>query len=101
VDEEQGAVNHRSAANSTVVHRTYLTFRTQIGDSVLALPRALGDGWVQHDCASGVFAWIDGVVDAEPYLLGLYSYTGGGAPASCPNATPARAFKDTWRSYGF
>jgi hypothetical protein len=31
----------------------------------------------------------------------LYSHTGGGASASCPNASQVRDFEDNGRSYGF
>jgi hypothetical protein len=66
----------------------YLTFRNSAWRSVF-LENESRDGvkvplgcfagkGCRDDCTSGVFAWIDGVVDTERCLLSLHSRAGGG-----------------------
>jgi hypothetical protein len=51
-------------------------YEKQIWDSVLTLRWVLRKGGCSHDCASGVFAGIDGVMDTKRYLLDLHSGAG-------------------------
>jgi hypothetical protein len=58
---------------------------------------ALGDGRCSYDCASGVLAGIDGVVDTEPCLLDLYSCAGWRAAASETSSTSVRSINERMR----